>query len=148
MRFIVAFDGSETATNTLRYAADVLPGAAFTVVYAAEPELDVAPAVAGGGGGASATGDLLVADGIDATERRGRAILAEAMALGEELGIELRTVLLYGDPVTEIADFAMDGGYDGILVGHRGLGDRYQEAFGSVAKGLLARAELPVTVVK
>jgi nucleotide-binding universal stress UspA family protein len=145
MRFIVAFDGSESATNTLRYAADVLSEARFTVVHAAEPELEVTPVVAGG---ATATGDVLVADGIDATERRGRAILADAMALGEELGIEVRTVLLYGDPVEEIADFATDGGYDGIFVGHRGLGDRYQEVFGSVAKGLLARASIPVTVVK
>ncbi len=145
MHFIVAFDGSESATNTLRYAADVLPEARFTAVHAAEPELEVTPVASGGG---ATTGDLLVADGIDTTERRGRAVLAEAMALGEELEIELRTVLLYGDPVTEIADFAMDGGYDGVFVGHRGLGDRYQEAFGSVAKGLLARAELPVTVVK
>ncbi|WP_331234781.1 universal stress protein [Natronorarus salvus] len=147
MHFIVAFDGSESATNTLRYAADLLPEATFTVVHAAAPELEVTPAVADGGGGIAA-GNLLVADGIDATERRGRATLAEAMALGEELGIEVRTVLLYGDPVAEIADFAMDGGYDGIFVGHRGLGDRYQDAFGSVAKGLLARASLPVTVVK
>lgn len=147
MDFVVATDGSEQSEVALRHAVDLAEatGGSLTVVHV------VTPSVQTEGGSdpvvdpANAADRLLVDEG-DA-EARGERILENAAALAEELGATVETELLHGDPVDAIASYAAESEADGVVVGHRGLTRRAEEHLGSVAKSLVERSPVPVTVV-
>ena len=75
-------------------------------------------------------------------------MLDDAQAVAADRGIELATELLYGDPVEQLSDFASTEGLDAIFVGHRGHSEHAERFLGSVAKGLVERSDVPVTVVR
>ena len=52
------------------------------------------------------------------------------------------------DPATVVPDYAAAESFDGLFVGHRGLSERYENLVGSVAKAILERSSVPVTVVR
>ena len=60
----------------------------------------------------------------------------------------METELLYGDPVRAITDYATEAGFDAIVVGHRGRSERAESMVGSVARGIVNQATVPVTVVR
>jgi nucleotide-binding universal stress UspA family protein len=148
MRLLVGIDGSETGIKALRYALRVAGATdgAVTVAYSVDPE-----AYSTGGGvpvSADDTDRRLVLEPEADAERRGTEALDEAVDFARKHGAEVTTELLYGDPVTELADYASDNAFDGIVVGHRGLSKRTERVVGSVAKGLVSGATVPVTVVR
>lgn len=90
----------------------------------------------------------LIVQSVADAEERGIDSLAEAAELAAELGHPIEWKLLYDDPVREITDYAADGGFDGIFIGHRGLSNRVERVVGSVATGVVERASVPVTIVR
>ncbi|WP_336021649.1 universal stress protein [Halobellus salinisoli] len=148
MRFLVAVDGSDSSTESLEYAIELASrtGGSLVVAYAVEPRVLVE------GGEEAPTnaevGQRIYTEDIEVAEERGEEVLEDARARAGKADVSVETALLYGDPVDSIADLADSEGVDGIIVGHRGLSDRVEGMVGSVAKGLVGHANVPVTVVK
>lgn len=148
MNFAVATDGSEQGEAAVEHAVRLAgaTGGSVTIVHA------LAPSVSTEGGEdpitdvPDAAERLVVEDPGDATER-GEHILENARRIAEDAGVDVRTELLEGEPVDAIRAFAESEGVDGIVVGHRGLSERYEDYLGSVAKSLVEHSPVPVTVV-
>jgi len=149
MQYLVAVDGSESSTEALEYAIDLAArtDAGLLVAYAVEPRVLVeetgeeAPTNA-------EVGQRIYTEDIEVAEDRGEDVLADARERAETAGVPVETTLLYGDPVDTVTEYAESEGVDSIFVGHRGLSDRIEGMVGSVAKGLVGHATVPVTVVK
>lgn len=149
MDFIVAIDGSDPSDRALDHAIELAAatGGSVTLVHAVDPQVYEQP------GTEPVTeregiDQQLVLEAIDDAEDRGQRLLDETVdAIGMEVTVE--TELLYGDPVEAISEYAdHHDAVDGIVVGHRRLADQYERVLGSVAKGLVERAPVPVTVVR
>lgn len=149
MKFLVATDGSDAADNALEYALRLAEatGVDLTVVHAVQPDV-YAETASEPVAGLSEAERLFVVDSIEDAEQRGEDVLAEASELAAEHGVAVETELLYGDPVTRIAEYAGNGDFAGVVVGHRGLSERVEGMLGSVAKELASRSSVPVTVVR
>lgn len=149
MKFIVAMDGSDEGEAALAYATDMADGVngSITVVHSVDPDI-----YEEGGSdpieGISDARHRLIAQSVAEAEERGFDILDGDADSAAELGHSVDRDLLYGDPVREITNYAEDGGHDGIFIGHRGLSTRAERVLGSVAKGVVERAGVPVTVVR
>ncbi|MGQ4554487.1 universal stress protein [Halobellus sp. GM3] len=149
MQYLVAVDGSESSTEALEYAIDLASqtDASLLVAYAVEPRVLVeetgeeAPTNA-------EVGQRIYTEDIDVAETRGEEVLDDARERAERADVAVETTLLYGSPVDSVAEYAESEAVDGIFVGHRGLSDRVEGMVGSVAKGLVRHATVPVTVVK
>ncbi|WP_254763709.1 universal stress protein [Natrinema marinum] len=149
MKLLVAVDGSEEAANALEYATDIADAfeGSITIVYVVDP----AVYDEGGRGPVSTLTDAeqrLILESIEAAERRGGDVLEEATERAKTFGHDVEDELLYGDPAAEIPDYATAEGFDAIYVGHRGRSERAERLLGSVAKEVVERATVPVTVVR
>lgn len=149
MKLLVAVDGSEEADSALAYATDIADAmeGSITAAYAVDPSI-----YEQGGSqpiaGLSDADERLLLESIKDAEDRALDILDDTEALAEELGHDIETELLYGDPVTRITDYAEKEGFETIFVGHRGRSERTDLMLGSVAKDIVERATVPVTVVR
>lgn len=149
MEFIVATDGSQASRAALEYALEIggRLDAALTAVHAVDPNVYEQE----GGDPIASLSDAdrqLVVESIEDSEQRGQNLLADAqeVAAGHDLTID--TQLLYGDPIDAIPRYAEREDADGIFVGHRGLSESHERALGSVAKTLVDRTPIPVTIVR
>ncbi|MEP6563081.1 MAG: universal stress protein [Nakamurella sp.] len=57
-------------------------------------------------------------------------------------------VVLRGHPLPTLLTYANEQGASLLVVGARGVGDMLEQALGSTSRGLLARADVPVAVVR
>jgi len=149
MELLVAVDGSDAAETALAYATDICDATdgSITVVHAVDPavyEQRESDPIAG----ISDADNRLLIENVEDAEARGRDYLERAAEFAAELGHEVDTELLYGDPVVEITAYAADGGFDTVYVGHRGRSERTDLLLGSVAKDVVERATVPVTVTR
>jgi nucleotide-binding universal stress UspA family protein len=148
MTFLVAVDGSDASDNALAHATDLAArlDTDLLVVHAVEPAVvDL--------GGDEPTGfddaaGRLVAEAVEDAEENATRVLEEAADYAREAGVGVETELLYGPPLQTIADMTDRGDVTALFVGHRGLSGRYEGLVGSVAKGLVERSRVPVTVVR
>ena len=148
-RILVAVDGSEEAAEALRFAAAEWPDADLTALHVINPA-DSATGAEGGFPGAS---DQWYAS----AKQRGERILSEA-AEAVDRGIDTR--LEVGRPTKTILEVA--GGekpvgedddapgepFDHVVLASRGRTGLSRVLLGSVAEGVVRRAEVPVTVVR
>lgn len=140
MRYIVAVDDSKESDDTVEYAIDHAAafGAALELVHVVVPETEL-------------LGEELVLQGRKEATEKGHRILddaldhAEAVADGE---VDLETVLLTGRPADAIVDRASETDTAAVFVGHRGLSTEQEKVVGSVAKSIVSKATVPVTVVR
>ena len=147
-RILVAVDGSEEAAEALRFAAVEWPDAELTALHVINP----ADSATGADGGFPGASDQWYAS----AERRGERLLseaAEAVDRGVEtrlaVGRPTRTILGVADgenPVGE--DDAPGEPFDHIVLASRGRTGLSRVLLGSVAEGVVRRAEVPVTVVR
>ncbi|WP_136603098.1 universal stress protein [Salinigranum halophilum] len=148
MTFLVAVDGSEASKHALAHATDLAErlGESLLVVQAVEP------AVVDVGGdepdGFDDTAGRLVAKAVEDAEADAERVLEAARDHAANAGVEVETELLYGSPLQVIPDVTERADVEGLFVGHRGLSGRYEGLVGSVAKGLVERSHVPVTVVR
>jgi len=148
MKLLVAVDGSEQSDRAIEYATNIAnaTGGSITLVHAVEP--DVYDTGGDEPSSMSERRDRLIIDSLDAAEKHGRTVLDEATEYASELGRDADSDLLYGDPVRVITDYAEAEGIDTIYVGHRGLSGSAARVLGSVARGVVERATVPVTVIQ
>lgn len=143
MRYLVAVDGSEESEKAVKYAARhaVTFDATLEIVHVLEPKTEFV------------NGEIVLAGGDKATEL-GEQTLAHARDLAADAVADhtdepsIDTELLTGRPADAIADRARAAEADAIYVGHRGLSEEREEVVGSVAKSVLSKAAVPVTVIK
>jgi nucleotide-binding universal stress UspA family protein len=143
MNYLVAIDGSDASETALDHACTLAErtGGTVTLVHAVNPSVYSDTR-------APEEEERLVQN-VEQAEERGEELLAAAREHAEDRGVSVAgSQLLYGEPTAAIPEFATDGDFDGIVVGHRGLSDRYERVLGSVAKGLIGGTTIPVTVVR
>lgn len=149
MNYVVAIDGSDEAAAALEYALEIAAGmdAGVTAVHAVDPRL-----VVEGGSEPITTlqdaDDRLILESVADAEDRGSAILEETVDLAAEMGHQIDTQIVYGAPLQAISQYVEDADVNAVFVGHRGRSERASVMLGSVAKGLVERVSVPVTVVR
>lgn len=140
MRYLVATDGSEESNDAVTYAAKDAEAfdATLEIVHVITPETEIVD------------GEIVM-QGQERATQEGHQTLERATevandAVSGELTIE--THLLTGRPADAIADRANAADADAVYVGHRGLSNKQEEVVGSVAKSVVSKATVPVTVVR
>ncbi len=149
MKSLVAIDGSEESEAALAHATDIADAmnGSITAVHVVDPTAYDE----GGSEPITSFSDAdrrLILESVEDAEQRGQDLLDDASELADELGYDIEVELLYGNPIREITDYAEAEGFDAIFVGHRGRSGRAGLMLGSVAKSLVERATVPVTVVR
>ncbi|MFO8114406.1 MAG: universal stress protein [Halorubrum sp.] len=150
-RILVAVDGSTEAAEALRFAATEWPDADLTALHVINPA-DSTTGAEGGFPGA-------VDQWYDSAKGRGERILRE---MSEAVDREVDTRLEVGRPTATI--LAVAGGdaavgdedgtegtgepFDHVVLASRGRTGLSRILLGSVAEGVVRRAEVPVTVVR
>ncbi|MEA1931877.1 MAG: universal stress protein [Euryarchaeota archaeon] len=143
MKYLVATDGSDVSDRAIEHAAieSTAWDAPLEIVHVLTPE----PKLVDGS---------LVIPGSETAVDHGTQLLSEAERLAEtaadkrEASIETSTELLAGQPADRITAYAAENGFDAIYVGHHGEADDTSNRVGSVAKSVLDKATVPVTIVK
>lgn len=137
-RILIATDGSAAAHQAVDIGLELAAeDAAEVLVVHVMPALTAAPW----------SGFAMVAIPHAETEEDRRP-LDEAIARARELGLQVRTALLVGNPVDEIVAFADAHDADLIVVGSRGHGAFASALLGSVSHGILDETRRPVLVVR
>jgi nucleotide-binding universal stress UspA family protein len=151
MRLLVAIDGTDASNDALDYALDIASrlDATLLLTYVVEPAVRVTEEaestrelddVAGG------ERSQFVRGALEDARTTGDRILSEATNRARAIGVAVEARLAEGDPLEELTALAGEASVDGVVVGHRDAhGDT--EVVESVAKGLVDRSPVPVTVV-
>ena len=142
MQYLVAVDGSVESDQAVTYAAAhaIEFGATLEIVHVLEPETELID------------GEIVLPGGDRATDigeqvlNRARQQAVEAVA--DDGDLDTDTKLLTGRPPDAIADYADRADVDAIYLGHRGLSEKREQVVGSVAKSVVDKATVPVTVIR
>ena len=136
-RILVAIDGSDCSDHAFAKALELatLTGATLTALAVEGP----LPAYA------ATVGEV---DEVKREKDRFfRALAAAARAQGERAGVEIDVDVRPGHPADLIPRVARDGGYDLIVLGHRGHFVR-DRLLGSTADRVSEHAHCPVMIVR
>jgi nucleotide-binding universal stress UspA family protein len=137
--FVVATDGSSTATDAVRHACNLATriGAVVHVVHVAPTtEWAAIPVPAP---------PVKLPHALDAADRHP---LEAALEIAEPYHVATKTELLAGDPVDELVAYADSVDADLIVVGSRGRGAVAGVLLGSVSQGVLHESMRPVLVIR
>jgi len=79
-----------------------------------------------------------------------KEILNKAVAHAKivNAGIAVSTELREGDPATQIVAVAKEGGFDAVVVGHKGVGRVKEMLLGNVSEKVAHLAPCPVIIVR
>ncbi|SDJ89275.1 Nucleotide-binding universal stress protein, UspA family [Halovenus aranensis] len=141
MSYIVAADGSEESNDAVRYAATHAAtfGESLEIVHVITLDTELVD------------GDVVMQGRETATDE-GHDTLEDAQAVARDAvpsaDLDIETQLLTGRPATAVADRATAADAEAIFVGHRGLSTEQEAVVGSVAKEIVSKATVPVTVVR
>ncbi len=143
MQYLVATDGSPVSKRAVEHAAIEATAweAPLRIIHVLTPE----PKLVDGS---------LVIPGSDTAIEYGKQTLSEAERIAEtaaekrNVDLKTSTELLAGWPAETITAHATETSVDAIYVGHRGLSEESTNAVGSVAKSVLDKATVPVTIIK
>ncbi len=143
MHYLVATDGSAESDDAVAVATRnaVAMDARLEIVHVLTPQTKLID------------GELVMPGGDTAVEHGQRTLerasdVAKSVAEEREESIDLETTLLAGHPAPAIADHATDRSVDAIYIGHRGLSSEREQVVGSVAKSVIDKATVPVTIVR
>jgi nucleotide-binding universal stress UspA family protein len=139
MRVLIATDGSEHSLRIVEFLKQrphiLGPQPEVTCLYVSHPPPLVAVLPLGAGGGA-----------VPMVEpEKLAAPMLEALRAA---GIEAAFVERAGDPALEIAQLAVDGEFDLIVMGSHGRSGIRRLVLGSVTHKLLSATHVPVLVVR
>jgi len=150
MKVLVPVDGSDNSMRAVNYALGLAkknPDTKFTLLAVATIRMD----------------ELLVnlaelqrhnSELVNFTdlqkqfEEAPKSVLEHVKALFEESGIQVETAMLMGDPANRIIQYITDNGFENIIIGSRGMGVLKSAILGSVAYKVLAKTNIPVTIIK
>ena len=140
---LVPIDGSEPsdAARALAIRLAVDTGASLVFVNVVETDKIIASAMPGQG----------LADptpAIDALRAAGTDMLKDADASATAAGARTTSVLLEGDSIEMIVEYAGSHAVDLIVIGSHGRSGLQRLMLGSVAEGVLRHSSVPVLVTK
>jgi nucleotide-binding universal stress UspA family protein len=144
---LVAVDGSENSDRALDFALDLAEkfGASVTILNVSESlAMSAVPqesATYPSGSTAAFARDLRAIQNevISRSVSRARAV---------KPNLPVSSMLKEGDAALEIVNSAKDGGFDVIVVGHRGTGRMRERFLGSISEKVAHDAPCPVIIVK
>lgn len=138
-RILIAVDGSETALEAVRHGIRLVrAGLDATVVLAhVQEEASLFEL-------ATNDSDAIAQASLEA----GAHLMAPAVRLLEQAGVEFETEVGLGAPAATLVDLAENHNCDQLLIGSSGLGGLRRALMGSVSQAVLDLCPLPVTVVK
>ncbi|GAB7008997.1 universal stress protein [Halorubrum trueperi] len=141
MSYLVATDGSTESDEAVRYAARqaVAFYETLEIVHVLTPDSELVDGT-------------IVLPGEEAAVEAGEGVLSNARTIAEEAvgdePIDVEMQLLTGRPADAIIQYADEAPVDAIYVGHRGLSAEREQVVGSVAKSVVDKADVPVTVIR
>lgn len=135
-RILVAVDGSEFGLAAAKAAAEIAVGLGLKAVTL----INVIPLVPG------PMGPVAVAAQPDEVESW--EIFADPKRILTEAGLETHLLLTEGDPASEVVKAANDGGFDLIVLGHRGQSPVRAFLLGSVSDRVVNHAHCSVLVAR
>ena len=145
-KVLVAVDGSENSFRALRFALDLAEKYAASVLIVNILQF---PAIY------TNPNDKLVYSGswaafIKDLQRIHEETLAKAADEARRLkpSVEVAAELKEGEPAAQIVETAKRGGFDVIVVGHRGLGRLSEVLLGGVSERVAHLAKCAVVIVK
>lgn len=133
---LVGFDGSEASQRAFRFAM------ALARVHDGRVRVVSVLQVTEGGVDASS---LLISDH---GHERSHSLLQELVALEPDAAGRVDVEVTYGSPGDVLIRQVPDHGIDHIVIGHTERGALARWLVGSVSNDVLARAHVPVTVVR
>lgn len=138
-RIHLPYDGSDPATEALRYAFETFPDPEVTLLYVVSvPE----------GYWTAFESEPTELPGYDSAEETGRQILEDATGVADEYDRDVRTEIVAGVPADRIVRWAEDEDVDLIVVGSHGREGISRVLLGSVAEAVVRRAPVPTLVVR
>ncbi len=140
-KIVVAYDNSPNSKNALKLAAEIAQtiGAKISLVSVVEQNFSLYQ------------GEIGVRDFQkiqQAIDEFGKEMMESGVKLAQELGIEVKTALLSGNPANELLRYAQEENAYMIVVGPRGLGGLKGVLLGSVTQKILNHSPIPVVVAK
>ena len=138
---LVAVDASDAAQAALRHACDLAKAGSAKVTLLNVIDVSKLLAVAG-------YETPYPVDAIEIMRKDGAQILSDACAICGDYGITATTLTDEGDAVEEILSTAEKTHADLIVLGTHGRKGLSRLFIGSVAEGVLRRADVPVLVVR
>jgi len=133
---LLPVDGSEHATKIVHHAAELAQwtGATIQVVFVADTTRD----------------SVTVVDGsvVDALEREGETIIADAAETLEALGVDHGTDVVQGSPASTIVDYAERYNYDLIVLPTHGRTGISRYLLGSVTEKVVRLSDVPVLTAR
>lgn len=139
MKLLVPIDGSELALQALQHA-----------IALARAGLELELVLANVQEPASAYEMLTLHDPEALAEvavGAGRDLMAPAVQLADIAGLPYAETVVVGDVVPALLELIEEEGCDAVLMGSHGMG-LVRSALGSVSRGMLEQAPVPVTFVK
>ncbi|QLG48527.1 universal stress protein [Natrinema halophilum] len=135
---VVAVDGSPQASAALAYALEEFPESSITALHVVRlPE----------GYWTSFTDSETELPGYENAQESARELLESAEQTAAESDRELETVVETGKPAREIVDYAVENGFDQIVIGSHGRTGVDRVLLGSVSEQVVRRAPMTVAVV-
>lgn len=144
---LVAVDASENSDRALDFALDLTEkfGADLTILNVSEslPMTAVQPDLNASSG---ANIPVIPRDFMKIHEE----ILFKAVARAKSAKphLTVSSVLREGDPAVEIVNCAKEGGFDIVVVGHKGIGKMKEFFVGSISEKVAHLVSCPVVIVK
>jgi len=141
MSYLVATDGSTESDEAVRYAARqaVAFYETLEIAHVLTPDSELVDGT-------------IILPGEEAAVEAGQGVLESARTIADEAvgdePIDIETQLLTGRPADALTEYAREAPVDAIYVGHRGLSEERQQVVGSVAKSVVDKADVPVTVIR
>ena len=144
---LVGVDGSENSDRALDFALDLAEkfNASIMILNVSESlAMGAVPeeSIAYSGGNTAVFGKDLRKIHDEILSRS----VARAKAVKPNLAVS--SMLKEGDPALEIVNTAKEGGFDAVVVGHRGLGKMKELFLGSISEKVAHLAPCPVIIVK
>lgn len=143
MRYLVATDGSAVSDLAVEHAASDASvwGNPLEIVHVLSPKAELV------------NGELVLPGGDKAIQQGTRTLeeaekIARSVAEEHDTDIEITTELLSGYPPEAITDRAEKSNVSRIYVGHRGLSEKREQVVGSVAKTVVDKATVPVSIIR
>lgn len=146
---LVAVDGTATSDKALDFAVALSEkfGASLTV-------LNVSEALTVGVISIEQAPSLGVGANLPVNSKDFRQIHEQILGKSLERAkkdsptVAISSILREGDPVFEIVNVAKEGGFDVVVIGHRGAGKMRELFLGSVAEKVVHLAPCPVLIVR
>lgn len=134
-KILVGYDGSETARRAFQFAIELATCARASVHVVSVRQVE---------NGADTAALLMNDNGAEQLD----ALRTEIAALHENHGLDVVVDMVHGAPGDALLAYVAQQDVDHIVIGHTERGALARWLVGSTATDVLARAHVPVTVVR